>query len=106
MYHAPMDMITRMMSVPRETKSLPFHRASRPYGFSTNSLVGWASTPAPGGGVGAGLAASGAGVAAGGGAGAGARASARNGTKPTHPAAANAGAGLVGFNVWFFHYSG
>ncbi len=38
MYQVPSDMMTRMISVPRATKSPPFHSASRPYGLSTTSL--------------------------------------------------------------------
>jgi len=52
MYHEPIDMMIRMISVPRETKSPCFQRASRPYGFSTTSFWTPASTPAPGGGAG------------------------------------------------------
>src|ERR1700687_2414746 len=32
-------MRKRMMSVPLETKSPPFHKASKPYGFSTGSFL-------------------------------------------------------------------
>src|SRR3990167_2948393 len=39
MYQLPIDMMTRMISVPRATKSPPFQSASRPYGLSTASLV-------------------------------------------------------------------
>ena len=38
MYHEPIDMMTRMISVPLETKSPCFQRASRPYGFSIVSF--------------------------------------------------------------------
>src|ERR1700674_93706 len=51
MYQLPIDMITRMMSVPRATKSPPFHSASSPYGLATVSF-------ATGGGTGVGAAAS------------------------------------------------
>src|SRR4029453_9964659 len=61
MYQLPIDMMTRMISVPLETKSPCFHSASRPYGFSITSFAG---SPAPGGGVGAFAASAGAGVAA------------------------------------------
>src|SRR4051812_49993290 len=53
MYQVPIDMSTRMMSVPLETKSPSFHTASRPYGFSTVTFSGETSWPAPAGGVGA-----------------------------------------------------
>src|SRR5258706_9872955 len=39
MYQLPMDMTTRMMSVPLATKSPCAHSADRPYGLSTVSLV-------------------------------------------------------------------
>src|SRR5258705_9465296 len=56
MYQLPIDMITRMMSVPRETKSPCDQSASRPYGLATTS---WSGPAAAGGGVGvAGLGAS------------------------------------------------
>src|ERR1700682_6090687 len=48
MCHEPTDMMTRMISVPRETKSPCFHNASRPYGFSMTSFC----TSPPGGGAG------------------------------------------------------
>src|SRR5882762_6080452 len=51
MYQLPIDMIARMISVPRETKSPPFHKASMPYGFSTDSLE--VADSGPGVGVGA-----------------------------------------------------
>jgi hypothetical protein len=43
MYQEPIDMITRMIRVPLETKSPCFQRASRPYGFSmvSFSLEAW-----------------------------------------------------------------
>src|SRR5688572_32805447 len=50
MYQLPIDMMMRMISVPLDTKSPCFQRASRPYGFSMVSLAG---SPAPAGGVGA-----------------------------------------------------
>src|SRR5258708_13545693 len=63
MYQLPIDMITRMMSVPRDTKSPWDQSASRPYGFATISCSGPAATG--GGGVGvAGLGASAAGAGA------------------------------------------
>src|ERR1700694_4544361 len=37
-YQLPMDMMLRMISGPRQTKSPSFHSASSPYGFSTTSL--------------------------------------------------------------------
>src|SRR4029079_11001343 len=39
MYQLPIDMMTRMPSVMRATRSPPFHNASRPYGFSMTSVV-------------------------------------------------------------------
>src|SRR4029079_6705666 len=39
MYQLPIDMMTRMPSVMRATRSPPFHNASRPYGFSMISVV-------------------------------------------------------------------
>jgi len=39
MYQLPIDMMTRMPSVMRATRSPPFQSASRPYGFSTISVV-------------------------------------------------------------------
>src|SRR2546430_16822783 len=39
MYQLPIDMMTRIPNVILATRSPPFHRASRPYGFSTNSVV-------------------------------------------------------------------
>src|SRR6476620_5164093 len=39
MYQLPIDMMTRMPSVMRATRSPPFHSASRPYGFSMTSVV-------------------------------------------------------------------
>src|SRR5690242_16814159 len=59
MYHEPTDIRTRMIRVPRETKSPSRHIASMPYGFGASSLV----TPAAG--AAAGAAASAAGAAAG-----------------------------------------
>src|SRR6185312_17096808 len=59
-YQLPIDMMTRMPSVIRATRSPPFHNASRPYGFSTISVVfsptlgaaaGAAGATAGGGGV-------------------------------------------------------
>ena len=38
-YQLPIDMMTRMPSVIRATRSPPFHNASRPYGFSMISVV-------------------------------------------------------------------
>src|SRR5688572_16640255 len=111
MYQLPMDMITRMISVPLDTKSPCFHRASSPYGFSITSLAG---SPAPGGGVGAFGASAGAGVAAAGAgavwawagwAGAWARASvgatnnAAAGAHATSAATSNAGRRLMRFIV-------
>src|SRR5690349_16197646 len=107
MYQLPIDMITRMMSVPRETKSPPFQRASRPYGFSTTSLsaaggggcgVGAAALAASGAGAGAAALAAGCAsppVAAWASAGAGA--SARPAAQATRIAAARAGSRLNGF---------
>src|SRR5882672_2300934 len=62
MYQLPIDMITRMMSVPRETKSPWDQSASSPYGLATTS---WSGPAAPGGG-GVGVAGLGASAAAGG----------------------------------------
>src|SRR6476659_8353375 len=59
MYQEPIDMITRMISVPLDTKSPPFQSASRPYGLSMTSFSG--PLPAPAGGCG--VAAAGAGAA-------------------------------------------
>src|SRR4030095_10450654 len=39
MYQLPIDMMARIASVTRATMSLPFSRASRPYGLSTSSGV-------------------------------------------------------------------
>ena len=54
MYQVPSDMITRMISTPREMKSPPFHSASRPYGLDTCAVGVGASAagaaPLPGGG--------------------------------------------------------
>src|SRR5260221_9311135 len=60
MYQEPIDMMTRMMSVPRETKSPGFHRASMPYGFSTTvrglpSSLAWGTAGAGAAGAGAAL---------------------------------------------------
>src|SRR3954471_5359745 len=105
MYHEPIDMMMRMISVPRDTKSPCFHRASRPYGFSTTSFCVVASCPAPGGG--AGVAGFGASAVAGAGvapvapwawAAAGARHAAD--AKRTN-AASNAGSRWMGFIVGF-----
>src|SRR4029077_9734285 len=56
MYQLPIDMMTRIPSVIRATRSPPFHSASRPYGFSTTSVV---FVPAAGAAAGAGGAAGG-----------------------------------------------
>jgi hypothetical protein len=67
MYHEPIDMITRMISVPLDTQSPCRHSASRPYGFSIVSLLTVGATGAGGAaGAAAGAAGSaGAGMAAG-----------------------------------------
>ena len=39
MYQLPIDMMTRMISVPLATQSPPRHSASRPYGLSTTSVA-------------------------------------------------------------------
>src|SRR5258707_8771059 len=39
MYQLPIDMMTRMIKVALETKSPPFHSASRPYGLSMTSVA-------------------------------------------------------------------
>src|SRR4030095_127343 len=72
MYQLPIDMMARIASVTRATMSLPFSRASRPYGLSTSSVVrvpAFAAGAAGaggggGGGVAAGAAAEGVGVCA------------------------------------------
>ena len=50
-YQLPIDMMTRMPSVIRATRSPPFHNASRPYGFSMISVV-FSPTLAAGAGAG------------------------------------------------------
>src|SRR5258707_9103330 len=106
MYQEPMDMMIRMISVPRETKSPCFHGAWRPYGFSTTSLVVVASWPAPAGGAGT---AAGFGASAVAGAGAapvawayaalGATTSAAADARPRTAATSSAGSRLMGFIV-------
>src|SRR4029453_14686606 len=39
MYQLPIDMMAKSASVTRAAMSLPFSRASRPYGLSTSSVV-------------------------------------------------------------------
>src|SRR5690349_5568416 len=74
-YQLPIDMMTRMPSVIRATRSPPFHSASRPYGFSMISVVlagAFAGAAAGATGAAGGVVASlgaGAGVAAGAGGG-------------------------------------
>src|SRR3954464_15870192 len=62
MYHEPMDISDRMISVPLETKSPSFHSASIPYGlatasFSPGATAGLASGAAAGAASAAGAAA-------------------------------------------------
>src|SRR5665213_3977830 len=59
-YQEPIDMITRMPSVIRATRSPPAHSACRPYGLSTISVLGaFAAGAATGAATGAGAIAGG-----------------------------------------------
>src|SRR5471030_3052211 len=53
MYHEPIDMIDRMIRVPRDTKP-PFHTAEKPNGFSTSSVLAAGAAAASAAGAAAG----------------------------------------------------
>src|SRR4030095_9627223 len=63
MYQLPIDMMARIASVTRATMSLPFSRASRPYGLYTSSVVRVPAFAAGAAGAGGGGGSGGAGCA-------------------------------------------
>ena len=87
MYQDPIDMITRMISVPLATQSPCFQSASRPYGLSIVSLVTIGAIGTAAGAAGAAGAAAGAGASAG--AALGASACAKVGAGAASPATAS-----------------